>query len=241
MLRGRPVERYPDALWREYTRGAVLSVALHIGLLLVLGMRIHPADVPSEPSQRVITVVQLQAARPSAPAPEPAASAPARPAPPQTAAQSVPTHRRRTIERGGAAGRPSPVPGRREPVQDPSPQPVAPPAGQDGAPDGDVAGEVVEIPWAYLWSVKRAIAEHRRYPRKAYAARQTGTSVIRIRLARDGRLLDATLLRTSGHALLDEEARDVILRIGHFAPLPERYIPGQAEFAIDQPIAFLLR
>lgn len=53
--------------------------------------------------------------------------------------------------------------------------------------------------------------------------------------------LGATLLRTSGHALLDEEARDVIFRIGHFAPLPERYIPGQTAFATDQPIAFLLR
>lgn len=102
-------------------------------------------------------------------------------------------------------------------------------------------GQPTEVPWAYLWKVKRLIGDQRRYPRKAYGERQQGKAVVRIHLSRDGQLLGAHLLRSTGYPLLDEEARDVVLRIGRFPPLPEQYLVGQLEFAIDQPIEFQLR
>ena len=64
---------------------------------------------------------------------------------------------------------------------------------------------------------------------------------MRVRLARNGAVLEATLLETSGSRLLDEEARNVILRIGQFRPIPEDVMPQQSEFVIHQPVQFALR
>lgn len=231
---------------RDYAGGAALSVALHLFAALCIGLLLYTAPRPvplGGPEPRVIMVVSMDGRKQKPPEPSAAASERPRPHAPQAA-----TSPRR-------ASAPAPRPAARElPAEQPpveasqhasSTDPAAPtqpdtPTAASAESSAAAAVEVVEIPWAYLWSVKRAIAEHRRYPRKAYAQQQTGTPVVRIRLARDGTLLSATLLRTSGYPLLDAEARDVIFRIGHFAPLPERYIPSQKEFAIDQPIAFLL-
>ncbi len=125
---------------------------------------------------------------------------------------------------------------------DPLAQSAAAPRGLGAASIAESGqGQPTEVPWAYLWTVKRLIGEQRRYPRKAYGERQQGKAVVRIHLSRDGQLLSAHLLKSSGYTLLDEEARDVVLRISRFPPLPEQYLVGQLEFAIDQPIEFQLR
>lgn len=134
----------------------------------------------------------------------------------------------------------------------PEPTTGQPGAGASGAADAAgqptaaatpafVAGMHDDLPWAYRWKVKSALAQNRRYPRKAYAAEQQGTAVVRIHLARSGALLDVSLLRSSGHALLDEEALAVVQRVGRFAALDDTVLPGLADFAIDQPIGFELR
>ncbi|MDB5985052.1 MAG: energy transducer TonB [Nevskia sp.] len=79
------------------------------------------------------------------------------------------------------------------------------------------------------------------YPLSARDAHQQGTVIIHMHLRRDGTVLDASLVKSSGYAVLDEAARQEVLRIGKFAELPLEYIPGQADFAIDQPVAFRLR
>lgn len=114
-------------------------------------------------------------------------------------------------------------------------------AGETASQQTATQGQVDELPWAYLWQVKRLLAEHRRYPRKAYGAGQQGTATVRIHLSRDGELLGAELLRGTGFPMLDEEARAVVERVGRFPPLPAKYLVGRGRFAIDQPIGFKIR
>lgn len=233
--------------WRDHAGGAALSVALHLVALLVASLLFRAAPrpvLPETPVEGVIMVVPVDGKKLTPSTPQTAEPLrPRQPAPRAARSRPPSVSSPRVVARAPDGERPPAALDTSASQTDAAV--AAPPEASVAVPVDararESAGEVAEIPWAYLWSVKRAVAEHRHYPRKAYAARQTGTSVIRIRLARDGTLLGATLLRTSGHALLDEEARDVIFRIGRFAPLPERYLPGQPEFAIDQPITFLLR
>lgn len=100
---------------------------------------------------------------------------------------------------------------------------------------------VVEFPMAYLARMSRMITNRIHYPASGRDARHQGTAFVRVRLARNGAVLEATLLETSGSRLLDEEARNVILRIGQFRPIPEDVMPQQSEFVIHQPVQFALR
>ena len=100
---------------------------------------------------------------------------------------------------------------------------------------------VVEFPMAYLARMSRMITNRIHYPASGRDARHQGTAFLRVRLARNGAVLEATLLETSGSRLLDEEARNVILRIGQFRPIPEDVMPQQSEFVIHQPVQFALR
>jgi len=264
------LERRNPAGRRAPRRAGIWSVLVHLVLLLVLLVGFAP-PVLRMPEPQTFVMVSLPGPAPAQPAagePEPSAAVPPpqaqTPPPPspatQTAKASTPMQAvdmpAEHAARREAPAAEQPVPemptqpaavahSDAAPVEatpDLSAQSAAAPRGlgaESIAPSGQ--GEPAEIPWAYLWKVKRLINEHRHYPRKAYGARQQGTAVVRIQLSRDGQLLAAQLKKSSGHALLDAEARDVVLRIGRFPPLPEQYLIGQLEFAIDQPIEFLLR
>jgi len=100
------------------------------------------------------------------------------------------------------------------------------------------AGIIEPLPLAYLTRVMMTIGLNRRYPLKALANREQGIAVVHIHLARDGSVLDVEVIRSSGHQALDDEARDVVLRIGSFQALPPEYARGAEDFFIDQPIRF---
>ena len=53
-----------------------------------------------------------------------------------------------------------------------------------------------------------------------------GTVIVRMHLRRDGTVLDARVMQTSGTLALDQEARDVVLRIHQFDWVPDYAIPG---------------
>jgi len=231
-------------------RAACGSLLLHAALAALIFGMLATSEVPAPPralGERSITAVLLEAPRSAPPAAPAMASQPQpqTPTPVSTPAPRPPAPRGRKT----APETPSPpatVPQTAEAVT----APVQPAAAESAsataaalAVESAAAGAAHsdEIPWSYLWAVKRAISEHRRYPRAAYGAGQTGTAVVRIHLSRDGSLLGVALLKSSGYRLLDEEARAVIERIGRFPPLPARYAPGRAEFAIDQPIGFQRR
>lgn len=105
------------------------------------------------------------------------------------------------------------------------------------APPPDAETDVPP-PLDYLRRIARLIDLSQRYPWSARQYGYEGDAIVRMHLARDGRVLSATLLRSSGHAVLDAEALDVVRRIGRFPPFPGHYRPAIGEFDIDQPIGF---
>lgn len=76
----------------------------------------------------------------------------------------------------------------------------------------------------YLWLVIRKLSQHRYYP-KSNVVSEEGVVVMRITIARDGRLLDVSLARSSGYPNLDNGVMDTLRQAAPFAPLPAD-IPG---------------
>ncbi|HBN53352.1 MAG TPA: hypothetical protein DD456_04755 [Stenotrophomonas sp.] len=78
----------------------------------------------------------------------------------------------------------------------------------------------------------------RRYPRAAQVARQQGVAYVHVRIDRQGRVLSAALQRSSGHALLDEEALQTFHRAQPL-PAPPASLPDPVE--LEVPVEFFLR
>jgi protein TonB len=65
-----------------------------------------------------------------------------------------------------------------------------------------------------LRSANAALSRHLFYPPEAVSRGLEGNVILLLTLADDGRLLDADVARSSGHALLDQAALDAARRIG---------------------------
>ncbi len=90
----------------------------------------------------------------------------------------------------------------------------------------------------WLMLLSQTLSFSQRYPAQARQLGETGTAYIRLSVARNGAVMEAPLLRSSGHASLDYEARDVIRRVGRFAPVPKSDCVGYDLIVVDQPIHF---
>ncbi len=82
-----------------------------------------------------------------------------------------------------------------------------------------------------------ALEKHRRYPNAARARREQGTSLVRVSIARDGRVLALALERGSGSARLDEAALQTFRRAQPLPPVPDTLAAPQ-ELAV--PVEFFL-
>lgn len=227
---------------REPRSAALLvSLGLHvIAALLLIGAVTHQqgAALP----RKAVTVIALQSLLPAIPAA--GAEAP-QPAPPKPK-----FHPRQAL----AKAAPSPATRQTPPAPQTAPAPppqavaAAPPAAAT-VPAADPAPAVVAQasaaasaqpdtapPIAYLVEVSRVIRINLNYPAQA---RQHGIAVVHIRIARDGTVLSAGVVQSSGAAELDREAREVVLRIHRFPEPPSAYVSAIGDFSIDQPIRFL--
>ena len=94
--------------------------------------------------------------------------------------------------------------------------------------------------WPYRWLLRmsRTIDSALRYPTDARRRGQRGTAFVRVSVERTGHVLLAPVVRSSGHALLDAEARAVIQRIGRFEPLAAGDCVGYDVIVVDQPVRF---
>ncbi len=72
------------------------------------------------------------------------------------------------------------------------------------------------------------LATHKRYPEDARARGEEGRAVLRFRVSRDGRVLDATVVNSSGFADLDAAVVDMM----HNAVLPP-FPPSMTEPEIE--------
>ena len=100
---------------------------------------------------------------------------------------------------------------------------------------------VQEFPLSYLTQLSRIVNRNVNYPSWSMRNAEQGVAIVRLRLARNGRVIEALVVRSSGYDSLDAEAREVMMRIGRFPPIPSAIYPGQLAFLIDQPVRFRMQ
>ena len=137
----------------------------------------------------------------------------------------------------------------RAPTLQARPQATAPPqpirqaapsrASQQQAADGRAAldDRQRQARQDYLTQVIRKLSQYRFYEQSREESTQ-GTVVARLTVARDGRLLDLSLARSSGFPGRDRSVADTIRRAAPFAPLPADI--GQGPYTFVLPVGYAL-
>jgi protein TonB len=82
------------------------------------------------------------------------------------------------------------------------------------------------------------IARHKNYPEIARRRGVTGSGLLRVRIGRDGRLLEQSIEQSTGSALLDRAAADMLDRASPLPPVPETLPAGDYEFLL--PVEYRL-
>lgn len=181
------------------------AIALNAVLLLALFAPLSPSIRPQE-EREVITVETIppppRPVPPPDPVPVPVTQAPRIPEP-------TPLPPRPLQAAAVDAPAVDPQPGD-EPVPVPPAGPVAPEAAGTGAVDTGAPVEGVHLEYAS--------APPPAYPRDALREGLTGTVLLQVLVDVDGRPLDVTVARSSGHRTLDAAARRQVLAHWRFRP-----------------------
>jgi protein TonB len=78
----------------------------------------------------------------------------------------------------------------------------------------------------------------RDYPRLAKQQNWQGTTEVRLQIGSDGKVKDVVVGRTSGYALLDQRAIELVKQL-HLPKIPSAF--RQREFTVTVPITFALK
>ena len=225
------------------------SLALHAAMLALLAGR-APVRLTMVPAPILLTFVEaaertagpgalsdhLQSAAPTA-AP-PAASMPeaapvviARPQPPQP-----------LLARPKAvANKPGPAPSRpavtAATFSSPSASGTESGAGTDARSSAPAWAPTVRVRYEELlfaW-----MDRHKHYPMLAQRRSLEGSGAVRVRIDRGGRVLERSLEKSTGEAMLDQAALDMVRSASPFPAVPAGY--GGASFEFVAPIEYRLR
>lgn len=169
------------------------------------------APLPEPPPQPTELV-----AAPLAPPPQPRV----RPRPPPLARRAPP-------EPVTAAAPPAPSAASSEP------RAAAPPA----PPRQAEAPGAAEL--SYQGLLLQHLERHKQYPRAARLRRQEGTAQVRFTMDRDGKILWASVERSSGHEPLDEATLTMLERAQPLPPIPPELRETRLELLV--PVVFQLR
>jgi protein TonB len=112
------------------------------------------------------------------------------------------------------------------PDLEPSAPPPAP-AAQPGPPPD------------YLARLSAKLERHKKYPGEARRQKVEGVVLIRFAIRRDGSVASCSIARSSGNALLDEEAVALPERAGPFPPIPDEINGELLELTV--PVTFSRR
>jgi protein TonB len=230
---------FGDQTPRDFARwafAAVLVAAVHAGLLGAylfwrapdaaigdnndnISIELEPIDSTADAKLNVAPAPEAmieQKATPPVPEkpPEPQKVAPPQPDPDINTADLPPPE----------AQRPEKV----EEAKPPAPVTAAPAKG--GAPH-------VDRSWQTL--VLRKLQQLKRYPSGAQARREQGVALLAFSVDRDGRVLQSKIVRSSGHADLDNEVMAMIERAQPLPPFPSSM--SEAQLSLTVPIRFTLR
>ncbi len=240
------------------------SLVAHAIVLALLAFIPIPQDIVAEPEPLDFTVVDEA----PPPPPEPVVEPP--PPPPSTVAAVVPDPpRRRVRHEAPPTPDPEPAPTpialtATTPTGSDFTQPGGDPEGMLG---GDPAGHGTGLPsggseqgateGAEREGISRAMLRRMlagyirdtlsrfldgriQYPLAARRERLEGVVVLRIRLARDGRILAVRLSRSSGHQMLDTAALASVQGLGSM-PAPPAQIPWDDDRELPLPVNYVLR
>ena len=85
----------------------------------------------------------------------------------------------------------------------------------------------------------RQLQRVKRYPASAQAHKEEGIVLLSFSIDRNGHVLAHSIARSSGHAALDNEVLDMIMRAQPLPPFPESMTQTQIDLTV--PIRFSLR
>jgi len=229
----------------------VVALAAHIGAVAVAvdwASHVPPRDADLNPPAIMVDLAPLPAASeptvvqaPPGPALEDVIPEPEEPPPvtfPPMAKATV------SVQRPPVAARRAGAPAERKHERKPPSERSAPPIASPGEAATAPAAEPTPLPDSQaLLSWKSALLRHlernKRYPPEAQRARQEGVTYVRFTMARDGRVLAASIERGSTIECLDREGLDLLRRADPLPPLPADQ-PGEALLLVV-PVQFSLR
>lgn len=233
---------HPERPLRPGLMALSLSLLLHAFGAIALWQWI--ADFEPTP-ERPPLQVSLRSGGATAPATTAPVEYPAdAPAPPATAATRAPRPaappQPRELAKTATSPAPIPLPATlTEPlvaVPVPAPPPTLPTAAEAGLPVNPVADTAVNTT---TLRVLEWLAQHRRYPASARRERLQGTVEVLVVLMPDGRLVNQRIAQSSGHAVLDKAALELLRRA---SPLPSAaFFTGEArQLELRLPIVYRL-
>ncbi|MCX7156539.1 MAG: TonB family protein [Rhodocyclales bacterium] len=237
---------------RRLRQAIVASLVIHVLVLFWPGPpRVLTKDTPSvlHATLRSPQPTELALAKPPARAVSPA------PTPAPTSVPSAPKVLKpepSTLEQARPPSVPQtpavPAESVAKPATGPAPAPAAvatsAPAGPAGSTSGvlltetNASGETVDSLRVYRMAVAVQARRFKRYPAQAMASGWEGSADIRLEVGSDGRPRAASVVRSSGHELLDRAALTMIDAGALRARLPDT-LRGKA-FAVVLPVFFNL-
>jgi protein TonB len=110
--------------------------------------------------------------------------------------------------------------------------------GPGGTPGGTGTGNPNEMN-AYKSKVRQRLERRKKYPAAARSRGLSGTATVSFVISRDGSVHSASLVKSSGHQVLDDEAVSLPVRSSPLPPLPNSYTG--ANFKLTVPLNFSVR
>jgi periplasmic protein TonB len=226
-------DRNPRELAR-WAFAAAVVVGIHAGALIYF-LAVHEPDIVG--SNMDVVTVELAPIDSTPDAVEqdvaPAAETMVESAPLPDAPQPKPQEEMKVERPPDEAPAEVPLPVEKPPekVQNsPPPAPVTAQRVKGGAPK-------VEPSWQT--NLMRQLQRSKRYPASAQAHKEEGVVLLSFSLDRNGHVLAHSIARSSGHADLDNEVLEMIMRAEPLPPFPESM--PQARIDLTVPIRFSLR
>ncbi|UZJ40753.1 TonB family protein [Prosthecochloris sp. SCSIO W1101] len=90
---------------------------------------------------------------------------------------------------------------------------------------------------SYLAIIRAQIEQNKHYPRFSKKQNHEGTSLIKLHIAKDGSVLQVTMLSSSGYEPLDKATLDAVNKSSPF-PAPSDYELG--ELSLEIPVCYML-
>jgi protein TonB len=111
-------------------------------------------------------------------------------------------------------------------------------SGPGGTPGGTGTGNPNEMN-AYKNKVRQRLERRKKYPSAAQSRGLAGTATVSFIVAKDGSVHSSSLVKSSGHQLLDDEAVALPVRCSPLPPLPKSFIGANLKLTV--PLKFSVR